>query len=92
MTKSIAAAVLATVLAVPVPSDAMQLWHRETWDGYRAASLTFDPWVCGLWVADETPVLPLLSPTGREIPKLETPLTKVRAIAADADGLLVTNG
>lgn len=74
------------------PLAAMQLWHRESWDGYRAASLAFDPWVCGLWVADESPTLILLSPAGREILTLDTPLRNVRAVTADEDSLLVTDG
>jgi hypothetical protein len=83
---------IAAAVAAATPAPAMQLWHRETWDGWRAASLAFDPWVCGLWVADESATLTLLSPSGREILKLETPLRNVRAISADAEGLLVTDG
>lgn len=83
---------LAGAFTAALPAAAMQLWHRETWEGYRAASLTFDPWVCGLWVADESPNLILLSPSGREILTLDTPLSNVRAVAADAEGLLITDG
>lgn len=86
------AALAMVVVAMAWPATAMQVWHRENWVGYRAASLAFDAWVCGLWVADETPVLTLLSPTGREILKLETPLRNVRAVSADAEGLLITDG
>ena len=92
MRKTAQTVTLLAALAAASPGVAMQLWHRESWDGYRAASLAFDPWVCGLWVADETPTLILLSPQGREILKLDTPLRNVRAVTADEDGLLVTDG
>lgn len=70
----------------------MQLWHRETLAGMRGVSLAFDPWVCGLWVATEEPELILLAPAGAERLRIETPLRGVRAVAADAQGLVVTDG
>lgn len=79
-------------LAVAGPAPAMQLWHRETLPGYRGVSLAFDPWVCGLWLANESPELILLAPDLREILRIETPLRGVRAVTADADGLIVTDG
>jgi DNA-binding beta-propeller fold protein YncE len=81
------------ILAAGTPhAVAMQLFHRETLAGYRAASLAFDPWICGLWVANESPQLVLLSLAGTEIMRVDTPLSNVRAVTADADGLIVTNG
>jgi len=83
---------LAACLFAATPAPAMELWHWETIPGIRAVSLAFDPWVCGLWVATEGPELILLSPTGTEIRRLETPLRGVRAISADAEGLLASDG
>lgn len=80
------------LMCLAVPAGAMQLFHRETLAGYRAVSLAFDPWVCGLWLANESPELILLAPDGREIQRVETPLRWVRAVTADADGLIVTDG
>lgn len=85
-------ALMSVIAGLATAAPAMQLFHRDTLDGYRAASLAFDPWMCGLWVANETPELILLSLAGTEILRLETPLSNVRAVTADADGLIVTNG
>ncbi|KAA9010402.1 hypothetical protein [Histidinibacterium aquaticum] len=83
---------LIALLLTAAPASAMEIWHRESWPGYRGVSLAFDPWSCGLWVATEGPELILLSPAGEELRRLETPLRGVRAVAADAEGLLVTDG
>lgn len=84
--------ILAASVLVASPAPAMELWHWETIPDIRAVSLAFDPWVCGLWVATEGPELILLSPTGQEIRRLETPLRGVRAVSADAEGLLASDG
>lgn len=79
-------------LTVASPAPAFDLFHRETLAGYRGVSLVFDPWVCGLWIANETAELTLLSLAGTEILRMETPLRFVRAVAADEQGLIVTDG
>ena len=84
--------VLLALFALAQPAAAMELFHRETLPGYRGVSLAFDPWVCGLWIANESPELILLAPGGDEILRIDTPLRGVRAVTADADGLIVTDG
>ena len=88
----LAAGLLCTLALTAPPAAAMQLFLREVLPGYRGVSLVFDPWVCGLWVANESPELILLSPFGEEILRRESPLRGVRAIAADERGLIVTDG
>jgi len=87
----------AFVLALPAvfqaaPAQALQLFHRETIVGYRAASLAWDPLLCGVWIANESDELTLLSPGGREITRLRAPLSNVRSLTVEEEGLLLHDG
>jgi hypothetical protein len=86
-------AALALILALAAaPAAALQLYHRDTIVGYRAASLAWDAWLCGLWVANESDELTLLSPGGREITRITVPSRSVRSLTVERDGLLVHDG
>lgn len=83
---------LAAALAAPALPARAELTHRQTLDGIRAVSLAYDPFLCAVWVADEGPVLRLVSSIGEEILTVESGLRSVRSLTVEADGLLITNG
>ena len=69
-----------------------ELRHLETFPGMRGVSLAYDAEVCGVWVANESSELVLLSPGGREILRFETEMGYVRSVTVVEDGLLIANG
>ncbi len=74
-----------------LPAQA-ELRHLETFPGVRAVSLAYDAQLCGVWVASESRELVLLSTGGREILRFDTPLSVVRSVTVEEDGLLIANG
>ncbi len=88
------ASVFAATLALltPPPATALELMWRESFSFPRAASLEWDPVVCGLWVAIEGPQLFLLTPGGREIRRIEPGMRSIRALTVEDDGLLIADG
>lgn len=86
-------AALALILTLAaMPAAALQLFHRDTIVGYRAASLAWDAWLCGVWIANESAELTLISPGGREITRITAPLRNVRSLTVEEGGLLLHDG
>lgn len=69
-----------------------ELLHIATLPDMRAASLAYDAQVCGVWVANESDEVVLLSPGGQEILRFQTEMRSVRSITLVEDGLLISNG
>lgn len=82
-------AALSLLWATPVTAE---LVHRVTLPDVRAVSLAYDPFVCAVWVADESATLTLLSMEGREILTLDSTMRFVRSLTVEPDGLLLANG
>jgi hypothetical protein len=85
-------AVVALGLTLAAPSARAELFHRETMENYRVVSLAYDAVVCGVWVADESAEIALITPFGREIRRFDSGLRSVRSLTAEEDGLLLADG
>jgi len=81
--------ILALFAATPA---AASLIHRDTLPNVRAVSLAYDPWLCGVWLADESATITLFSMQGRVILRLDSSMRYVRSLTAEEDGLLLANG
>ncbi|MEM9249692.1 MAG: hypothetical protein AAGB05_13470 [Pseudomonadota bacterium] len=88
----LAAALVSVGIMLPSAPHALELHLRDSFSFPRAASLEWDPIVCGLWVAIEGPQLFLLTPGGREIRRIEPGMRSIRAVTVEEDGLLIADG
>jgi len=70
----------------------MQLTLRDSFDFPRAASMEWDPLLCGLWVAVEGPQVFLLTPGGRVLRDIEPGMRVIRSLTVEEDGLLLADG
>jgi len=80
------------LVAFATPAPAMQLTLRDSFVFPRAASMEWDPLLCGLWVAIEGPQVFLLTPGGDEIRRLEPGLRVIRSLTVEEGGLLLADG
>lgn len=87
----LAALVTALLSAVPqlAPAD---IFHRETIRNFRAVSIAYDALVCGIWVANESREIVLLSTFGTELKRFDTGMSVVRSLTVEEGGLLIANG
>ncbi|MEM1429425.1 MAG: hypothetical protein AAGG09_08200 [Pseudomonadota bacterium] len=83
---------LAPLALTPAAGDALELHLRDSFHFPRAASMEWDPVMCGLWVAIEGPQVFLLTPGGQEIRRLEPGMQTIRALTVEEDGLLIADG
>jgi hypothetical protein len=69
-----------------------EMQHVTTLPDVRVVSLAYDAQLCGIWIADESPSLTLVSTAGREIMRVESGMRSVRSLTVERDGLLLANG
>ena len=69
-----------------------EIYHRETIPDFRAVSIAYDALVCGIWVANESNEVVLLSTFGRELRRFDTGMRSVRSLTVEEDGILIANG
>lgn len=81
-----------TGLLAATPGFALELRLSGFYDLNRPASLDYDPDFCGLWIANEGPEVILVTLDGLELRRFATGLARVKALALDGDGLLVSDG
>jgi DNA-binding beta-propeller fold protein YncE len=79
------------LMTVPVSVQA-ELYHRETIPNFRAVSIAYDALVCGIWVANESREVVLLSTFGKELRRFDTGMNIVRSLTVEEGGLLIANG
>lgn len=91
MRKVLASTFVAYAIGGVAPAKA-DLFHRETIPNFRAVSIAYDAQVCGIWVANESREVILLSTFGKEIRRFETGMRAVRSLTVEKDGILVANG
>ena len=87
----LAALLLASAPLWPTQSRA-EIFHRETISNFRAVSIAYDALVCGIWVANESNEVVLLSTFGKELRRFDTGMRSVRSLTVESDGLLIANG
>lgn len=74
------------------PAAQAQLWHRDTIPDIRVASLAYDAEVCGVWIANESNELILISTFGKERLRFRTEMRSVRSLTVEAGGVLIADG
>lgn len=82
-------------LAIAMVSATMaeaEIYHRETISDFRAVSIAYDALVCGIWVANESNEVVLLSTFGKELRRFDTGMRSVRSLTVDEDGILIASG
>lgn len=90
-TSSLCACLTGFFFGTSWPSHA-EIVHRQTIPDFRAVSIAYDALVCGIWIADESREVVLLSTLGREIRRFETGMSSVRSLTVEEEGILVANG
>lgn len=80
-----------TLLCATTSANA-EMWHRETIPNFRAVSIAYDAAVCGIWIANESRDVVLLSTFGKELRRFEADMTSVRSLTVEENGLLLANG
>lgn len=83
--------VLAAAPLCPNQSHA-EIFHRETIFDFRTVSIAYDALVCGIWVANESNEIVLLSTFGKELRRFDTGMSSVRSLTVEENGLLIANG
>ena len=84
---------MALVLATGTSERASaEIFHRETIENFRAVSIAYDALVCGIWIANESNEVVLLSTFGKELRRLETGMRSVRSLTVEDGGLLLASG
>ncbi len=91
MRKFLASAVVAGATYVATPSIA-DIYHRETIANFRAVSIAYDALVCGIWVANESNEVVLLSTCGKELRRFDAGMRSVRSLTVEDEGILIANG
>lgn len=85
--------ILTFVLAIAAPPAlALDLKLTGTYDLNRPASLEYDPTFCGLWLANESPELVLVTLDGLELRRFGSDLSRIKAVTVEGDNLIVADG
>ena len=84
----------ALLCALLIPTSAAALDLRETgrYALNHPASLDYDPTFCGLWIANESAEAVLVTLDGKELRRIQSDLSRIKAIALEGDHLLVGDG
>lgn len=80
------------VVFAAMPSAALDLRLINTYDLARPASLEYDATFCGLWIANESRELVLVTLDGLELRRVESDLSRIKAVTVEGEGLLVADG
>lgn len=79
-------------LAAAGPASALELTMTGSYFLNRPSSLDYDPAFCGLWIANEGPEVILVTLEGDELRRLQSDLSRIKAITVEGNGLLVADG
>ncbi|MEL7027303.1 MAG: hypothetical protein AAGO57_08775, partial [Pseudomonadota bacterium] len=83
---------IASLVLAAAPAVALDLKLTATYDLARPASLDYDPTFCGLWIANESQELVLVTLDGLELRRLTSDLNRIKAVTLEGDDLLVADG
>ena len=75
-----------------LPTAALDLKLTNVYELARPASLEYDPTFCGLWLANESRELVLVTLDGLELSRIESDLTRIKAVAIEGNNLIVADG
>ncbi|MEL7460518.1 MAG: hypothetical protein AAFX45_08420 [Pseudomonadota bacterium] len=82
----------AALVLAALPAHTLDLKLTNVYDLARPASLEYDPTFCGLWLANESRELVLVTLDGLELRRFESDLTRIKAVAIEGDNLIVADG
>jgi len=83
---------IALAAAQPAAAQTIQLAPAGDYALNRPASIDYDPDYCAIWIANEGPEVTLVTLSGEELRRFGSDLRRIKAIAATADGLIVSDG
>lgn len=83
---------IAFAICLAAPAAALDLKLTDTYRLNRPASLEYDPAFCGLWIANESAELVLVTLDGLELRRLTSDLSRIKAVALDGGNLVVADG
>ena len=82
----------AALVLCALPATALDLKLTNIYDLARPASLEYDPTFCGLWLANESRELVLVTLDGLELRRFSSDLSRIKAVTVEGDNLLVADG
>lgn len=74
------------------PAAALELTFQTSYDLARPSSLDYDPTFCGLWIANESRKVVLVTLQGDELRRFESDLNRIKAVTTEDNHLLVADG
>ncbi|MEL6417875.1 MAG: hypothetical protein AAFQ55_04550 [Pseudomonadota bacterium] len=80
------------LIAASVPASALELVETGRYALNHPASLDYDPTFCGVWIANEGPEAVLVTLEGEELRRIDSDMSRIKAIAIEGDHLLVGDG
>ncbi|MEM9097258.1 MAG: hypothetical protein AAGC79_01935 [Pseudomonadota bacterium] len=80
------------LLVVAAPAAALDLQETGRYELNRPASLDYDPTFCGLWIANEGPEAILVTLQGEELRRIQSDMSRIKAISLEGEHLLVGDG
>lgn len=86
------ASLAGVLMLAALPASALDLQLTNTYDLARPASLEYDPTFCGLWIANESRELVLVTLDGLELRRFGSDLRRIKAVAVEGDTLIVADG
>ncbi|MEM8555141.1 MAG: hypothetical protein AAGF71_10010, partial [Pseudomonadota bacterium] len=82
----------AFALLLSLPAWSAELTLLRTFDSRGPSGLAYDDRFCGIWIANETRSIKLVTPYGDEIMGFESNLSRVDAIAIQENHLVLSDG
>lgn len=79
-------------LSTGTQAGALDLVETGRYALNRPASLDYDPAFCGLWIANEGPEVVLVTLQGEELRRLDSDLSRIKAVTVEGRDLLVGDG
>ncbi|KQB97463.1 hypothetical protein AL073_00470 [Loktanella sp. 1ANDIMAR09] len=74
------------------PAAALELTFQTSYDLARPSSLDYDPTFCGLWIANESREVLLVTLQGDELRRFQSDLNRIKAVTVEDNHLLVADG
>ncbi|MEM6275477.1 MAG: hypothetical protein AAF714_00890 [Pseudomonadota bacterium] len=84
--------ILCLLLLMPVSTNALELFHRDTLNVRGPSSLEFDRRLCGVWIANEGREVAFMGPSGEITRRFETALFTAKSLTLTEDGVLISDG
>jgi hypothetical protein len=84
--------VIPLLALLATPAAALELTFQTSYDLARPSSLDYDPTFCGLWIANESREVVLVTLQGDELRRFQSDLNRIKAVTVEENHLLVADG